>query len=69
MLKNMVKDIRESQLLSKSELAKKADLSPITIDRIENGYPCRMQTKRKIMIALELDLADAKKVFANNQSH
>lgn len=65
MLKNTVKEIRESQLLSKSELAKKADLSPITIDRIENGYPCRMQTKRKIMMALELDLADVKKVFGN----
>jgi DNA-binding XRE family transcriptional regulator len=65
MLNNMVKEIRESQLLNKSGLAKKADLSPITIARIENGYPCRMQTKRKIMIALELDLTDAIKVFGN----
>jgi DNA-binding XRE family transcriptional regulator len=66
MIRNTVKDIRESKLLSKSELAKKAGLSPLTISRIEDGYPCRMQTKRKIMAALGLDLRDAKKVFGRN---
>jgi DNA-binding XRE family transcriptional regulator len=64
-MNNAVKEIRESQLLSKNELAKMAELSPITISRIEKGYPCRIQTKRKIMIALGLDLTDAKKVFGN----
>ena len=66
MQKTSIKDIRESQLLSKTELAKMADLPSETISRIENGYPCRMQTKRKIMIALGLDLQDAKKVFGSN---
>jgi DNA-binding XRE family transcriptional regulator len=66
MIRNTVKDIRESKLLSKSELAKKAGLFPLTISRIEDGYPCRMQTKRKIMAALGLDLRDAKKVFGRN---
>ena len=66
MKENSVKNIRESQLLSKTELAKKAELSLMTINRIENGYPCRMQTKRKIVIALGLNLKDAKRVFAND---
>ena len=66
MKENSVKNIRESQLLSKTELAKKAELSLMTINRIENGYPCRMQTKRKIVIALGLNLKDAKMVFAND---
>lgn len=63
MLNTTVKEVRESQLMSKNELAKMANLSSETIARIENGYPCRIQTKRKIMIALGLNLTDAKKVF------
>jgi DNA-binding XRE family transcriptional regulator len=65
MVKNLVKEYRESQLMSKTELAKAADLSSITISRIEEGYPCRIQTKRKILIALGLELTDAKKVFGS----
>jgi DNA-binding XRE family transcriptional regulator len=65
MINNAVKEIRESQMLSKNELAKMADISSQTLSRIEKGYPCRIQTKRKILIALGLDLTDAKKVFGN----
>ncbi|MFC1817190.1 helix-turn-helix domain-containing protein [Thermodesulfobacteriota bacterium] len=34
---NNVKKAREKILMSKSELAKKAKVSPLTIDRIEKG--------------------------------
>lgn len=50
-------------MLSRSELAKKADISPLTIARIESGKPCRMETKRKILLALGLDLIDKNKIF------
>ena len=63
MAKNRVKEIRESLLMSKAELARKAGVSPITVDRIEKGTPCRMATMRKIILALDLDLADRGKVF------
>lgn len=63
MPKNNLKKIRESMLLSKSELARKAGLSPLTIDRVEKGYPCRVDTKRKILGALGLKLSDKEKVF------
>ena len=66
MLNNSVKKMRESQMMSKNELAKMANVSSITISRIENGYPCRIQTKRKIMMALGLKLADVEKVFKGN---
>jgi DNA-binding XRE family transcriptional regulator len=36
-------------LMSKAELARMANVSPITITRIEKGMPCRMDTKRKIL--------------------
>jgi DNA-binding XRE family transcriptional regulator len=63
MVKKSLKQIRESLLMSKSELAKEADLSPITISRIEEGKPCRMATKRKILLALGYNLSDSKKIF------
>jgi DNA-binding XRE family transcriptional regulator len=61
--KNNVKNIREKKLMSKAELARLAGVSPVTIDRIENGADCRMETKRKILIALGFDLSDKDKVF------
>jgi DNA-binding XRE family transcriptional regulator len=63
MAKNFLKQIRESMLMSKAELARKANVSPITIDRIEKGLPCRMETKRKIILALNYKLSDKDKIF------
>jgi len=60
---NSLKEIRESLLISKTELARNADISPHTITRIEQGKPCRMETKRKILLALGLELTDKDKVF------
>ncbi|MDR1051529.1 MAG: helix-turn-helix domain-containing protein [Deltaproteobacteria bacterium] len=47
-----LKKYREDHLISKSELARKAGLSPQTIERVENGGPCRMDTLRKIVQSL-----------------
>jgi len=46
--------------MSKAELASKAGVSPLTIDRIEKGLPCRLETKRKIILALGMDLSEKK---------
>jgi DNA-binding XRE family transcriptional regulator len=59
----LLKKVREGQLMSKAELARKAGVSPLTIDRIEKGKGCRMETKRKIILALGLKLADKSRVF------
>ncbi len=61
--KNKLKELRESRLMSKSELAKQANVSPITITRIEKNMPCRMETQRKILLALGLKPADKHKIF------
>ena len=63
MSKNFVEKIRESRLMSKAELARKANISPITINRIEKGMNCRMETKRKIILALGFGLSEKNKVF------
>jgi len=61
--RTLLRKVREGQLLSKAELARKAGVSPLTIDRIEKGKGCRMETKRKIILALGLKLAEKSKVF------
>jgi DNA-binding XRE family transcriptional regulator len=63
--KNTLKNIREQMLLSKAELARKAGVSPMTIDRIENGEKARMETMRKIILALGLTLEDKDRIFAD----
>jgi len=60
---NNVKKIRESKLLSKAELARKANVSSLTIDRIERGEACRLETMRKIILALGYTLDEKNKVF------
>jgi len=61
--KNNLKKIREAKLMSKAELARLAGVSAITIDRIERGEHCRVETKRKIILALGFALTDREKVF------
>lgn len=67
MAKNNVRNLRESLLMSKAELARKAGVSVLTIDRVERGEDCRMDTKRKIILALGLKLSDKEQVFTNDE--
>jgi len=62
---NNVQRLREDQLLTKAELARKAGVSPLTVARIESGQTCRVDTKRKIILALGLTPSDRAKVFGN----
>jgi len=61
--RNAVKQIREHLLLSKAELARKARISALTVDRIEKGENCRLETKRKIILALGYSLSERQTVF------
>ncbi len=61
--KNDVKKLREQKMMSKAELARLAGVSAVTIDRIERGEDCRMETKRKIILALGFSLSEKDKVF------
>ncbi|MCP4006067.1 MAG: helix-turn-helix transcriptional regulator [bacterium] len=60
---NNVQQIREALMMSKAELARKAGLSTLTIDRVESGKTCRLDTKRKILHALGLKVSDRDSVF------
>lgn len=35
----------------------------MTIDRVEAGRPCRLDTKRKVLVALGLRISDKDRVF------
>ena len=52
---NPLKALREKLLISRSELARRTSLSVMTLQRIENGKPCRIDTKRKIVEALRVN--------------
>ena len=64
---NRVQTLREQRLLSKAELARRSGLSVLTIDRVEKGAPCRVDTKRKIILALGLKVADRDQVFDDEE--
>jgi DNA-binding XRE family transcriptional regulator len=63
---NNVQRFREALMMSKAELARRAGLSTLTIDRIEAGRPCRLDTKRKILLALGLKVSDKDKIFGSS---
>jgi predicted transcriptional regulator len=49
---NPLKTVRERLMISRSELARKAGVSVLTLGRIEEGKPCRLDTKRRLVKAL-----------------
>jgi DNA-binding XRE family transcriptional regulator len=64
---NRVRQCRIESMMSKAELARRANLSVLTIDRLEKGFGCRMHTKRRILEALGLSLADRVRVFGEEE--
>jgi DNA-binding XRE family transcriptional regulator len=64
---NSLKRYREQILISKAELARKAGLSVLTINRIEKGESCRLDTKKKIILALDLKLSEKSKIFGSKK--
>jgi len=60
---NRVRQIREAKMMSKAELARKAEVTVQTIHRIENGNQCRLDTKRKIILALGFELSNRTRIF------
>jgi DNA-binding XRE family transcriptional regulator len=64
---NRVRETRIERMMSKAELARRAGLSVLTIDRVEKGLGCRMDTKRKILEALGLGLVDRVRVFGEEE--
>jgi DNA-binding XRE family transcriptional regulator len=60
---NTLKSYRQQFLISRTELARKSGISRQTIVRIEKGKICRLETKRKIILALDLKLSETHKIF------
>ena len=58
-----VRQIREAKMRRKAELGRKAEVTVQTIHRIENGNECRLDTKRKIILALGFELSNRTRIF------
>ena len=61
--RNRVRELRENKLMTQAQLAKKARVALRTIHSVEKGMNCRMDTKRKILIALGMRFEDKDQVF------
>jgi DNA-binding XRE family transcriptional regulator len=66
--KNRVREIRENRLMTQAQLARKAKVALRTIHSVEKGMNCRMDTKRKILLALGLRFEDKDHVFPQPSS-
>ena len=60
---NRVRELRENKLMTQAQLARKAKVALRTIHSVEKGMNCRMDTKRKILLALGLRFEDKDMVF------
>jgi len=60
---NRVRELRENKLMTQAQLARKARVALRTIHSVEKGMNCRMDTKRKILLALGLRFEDKDMVF------
>ena len=60
---NRVRELREDKLMTQAQLARKAKVALRTIHSVEKGMNCRMDTKRKILLALGLRFEDKDMVF------
>ena len=60
---NRVRELRENKLMTQAQLARKARVALRTIHSVEKGMNCRMDTKRKILLALGLRFEDKDLVF------
>lgn len=60
---NRVRELRENRLMTQAQLARKARVALRTIHSVEKGMNCRMDTKRKILLALGLRFEDKDYVF------
>ena len=60
---NRVREIREEQLITRDELARRAGVSLRTIWSVEAGRDCRLETKRSILRALGISRNQHRSVF------
>jgi DNA-binding XRE family transcriptional regulator len=61
--RNRVRELREHRLMTQAQLARKAKVALRTIHSVEKGMNCRMDTKRKILLALGKRFEEKDQVF------
>ena len=52
---------RMRRVLTTSELSRLSSLSPLTVRRVEQGFPARPETIRSIIAAMDLTIEDGLK--------
>ena len=67
--RNRVRELRENRLMTQAQLARKAKVALRTIHSVEKGMNCRMDTKRKILLALGLRFEGSKPMVSRLTRH
>ena len=60
---NRVRELRENRLMTQSQLARRARIALRTVHSVEKGLKCRMDTKRKLLLALGCSFEERREVF------
>jgi DNA-binding XRE family transcriptional regulator len=60
---NRVRELRENRLMTQAQLARRAKVALRTIHSVEKGMNCRMDTKRRVLLALGMRFEDKDYVF------
>jgi len=68
---NRVRELRENRLMTQAQLARRAKVALRTIHSVEKGMNCRMDTKRRVLLALGMRFEDKDYVFppTNGRAH
>jgi DNA-binding XRE family transcriptional regulator len=59
---------REQKLVSRAEMARKTGLSPLTINKLEDGRACRPDTAKKILESLDIFISGSDFVYDEKQN-
>ena len=61
--RNRVRELRENRLMTQSQLARRARIALRTVHSVEKGLKCRMDTTRKLLLALGCTFEERGDVF------
>jgi transcriptional regulator with XRE-family HTH domain len=65
---NRVRELRKARRFSQCDLARRARVALRTVYSVERGEPCRMDTKRKLILALGFRFDARDDVFPPRQT-
>lgn len=64
---NRVRELRQEKLMTQADLARRAKVALRTVHSVEKGMNCRLDTKRRIILALGFRFQDREYIFPSKE--